>query len=134
MRISCAKTSFGWRTTFTSTGLGLGFGFGVGVGFGVGDALSPGFGVAGVGVGGSVSGGGSVTFTVATVGRSGTGPAMNRSTRLTTRSHIAPAPNVFVATATAVSVLPTRAIPPALPGNVAGGWARGSIDTRAAGS
>ena len=38
---------------------------------------------------------------------------MNRSARFTTRSHIAPAPKVSVATASEVSVAPTTATPTA---------------------
>ncbi len=84
-RASDAKTAFGSGTMSTSIAIRFGGGVGVGVGSGVGDGVAPGGNGAGVGVGDGLGvTGGSVTLTVPRVGRSGTGPAMNRSTRWTT--------------------------------------------------
>ena len=85
----------------TSIATRFGLGVGVGVGSGVGVGVAPGAGVTGTGVISGVgdgSSGGSVMRTVATVGRSGGGPAKNRSTRLRTDCQRSPAPNASVAT------------------------------------
>ena len=65
---------------------------------GVGDGVAVGSGVAGA----------AVTRTVPSAGRSGTGPAMNRSTLATTRSNRCPAPSASVEIAKIPAAAPAR--------------------------
>ena len=95
----------------TSIGLRSGRGVGVATGSADGTALPPGASgeAAGVGSGDASTSGGSVTSTVLSVARSGTGPAITRSSLATSEIQRSPAPKVSVAIASVVSDAPTKA-------------------------